>query len=257
MSNRVVMAIHAHPDDTEIFSSGTLFLLSSMGFKIVVVTMTDGCLGSYIGCPVETAEIRMKEAAEAADYLNADYETLHQPDGFLFDSLEVRMDLLEIMRKHKPDVIFTHRHDDYHQDHRSTSDIVEACAMISTLPNAATDSKPLEKTPLLYKTDTILSTNRLGDEKLNPHFIIDISSVFEKKIKMFSLHKSQVDLLQKMHGMNDVFDTIKKRDNYWGKKAGYKYSEAFWQHTGGGFSSIPLIQNSLRDYCMEFNDETE
>ena len=37
--NKVVLAFHAHPDDTEAFASGTLKLLKDKGYKIIIATM--------------------------------------------------------------------------------------------------------------------------------------------------------------------------------------------------------------------------
>lgn len=40
-----VLAVHAHPDDETIFTGGTLAAYAARGVRVVVVTLTDGCLG--------------------------------------------------------------------------------------------------------------------------------------------------------------------------------------------------------------------
>ncbi len=52
--NKSIVAIHAHPDDTEAFCSGTLALLKEAGFQITIVTMTAGGLGSITSIEEET-----------------------------------------------------------------------------------------------------------------------------------------------------------------------------------------------------------
>ncbi|MBN1501563.1 MAG: PIG-L family deacetylase [Spirochaetes bacterium] len=248
---QTVIAVHAHPDDTEIFCAGTLFLLKKMNFNIVIVTMTNGELGSYERNSSETAALRFSEAEAAADYIGAEYKCLNRPDGFLFDSPAIRTDLIEILRSSCADIILTHRFDDYHPDHRATAEITEAAAILSSLPNIITESAPLPGTPLLYKTDTIQSKNRIGDKNLIPHFYINISEVMDHKIKMLSFHNSQIELMKKMHKIDDFSGEIKIRDRRHGNKAGVEFAEAFWQHCGGGFQTVPVIQEALKNYYIE------
>ncbi len=68
-----VLHIHAHPDDAEIFSGGTLALLSAKGHHLTIVTMTAGDCGSHHHLPDEIAAIRKLEAARAAAMIGAEY----------------------------------------------------------------------------------------------------------------------------------------------------------------------------------------
>jgi LmbE family N-acetylglucosaminyl deacetylase len=61
-----ILAIHAHPDDIEIFAGGTLALLAGRGHQITMATMTPGDCGSIEQGPDETAAIRRREAATSA-----------------------------------------------------------------------------------------------------------------------------------------------------------------------------------------------
>jgi LmbE family N-acetylglucosaminyl deacetylase len=131
--NKVVLSIHAHPDDAEAWNAGTLKLLKNKGYKIVIATLTGGDLG---GCNMgmeETAKVRFKEARNAASVLDADYYSLGGTDGFLFDTMEMRLKTVSLIRKVKAGIIFTHLPSDYHSDHRTTANIVETAAMISSL----------------------------------------------------------------------------------------------------------------------------
>ena len=68
---RRILAIHAHPDDIEFQCAGTLALLQEKGHQITYVTMSPGDGGSAVMGPDEIAEVRRKEAKEAADMLHA------------------------------------------------------------------------------------------------------------------------------------------------------------------------------------------
>ena len=64
MSNDVrldALAVGAHPDDVEFSCGGTLIKLASLGYKVGVLDMARGELGTR-----GTAELRAREAAAAA-----------------------------------------------------------------------------------------------------------------------------------------------------------------------------------------------
>lgn len=246
--NKTVLAIHAHPDDTEIFCAGTLALLKQEGFKIVIATMTPGGMGGISRSETETAEIRKKEAAEAADILNAEYYCLEQMDGYVFDNTKARVAVTALVQKVKADVVFTHLPFDYHPDHRATCAIVEAGTMLATLPNIRTEETPVEKTPLLYHTSPFDFTDTLGREVPEPSFFIEVTETFEKKIEMLSLHQSQKEVMKQMFKMDDFFGDMRDFDRKLGAMVEVPYAEAYWQHLGGGFQKDPLIQKILKDY---------
>ena len=64
-----ILAIHAHPDDVEFQCAGTLALCRRLGSAITIATMTPGDCGSAEHTAEEIAEIRRREAGEAARLL--------------------------------------------------------------------------------------------------------------------------------------------------------------------------------------------
>ena len=74
--NKVVLSIHAHPDDAEAWNAGVLKLLKDKGYKIVIATMTSGDLGGCNMTMEETAKVRIEEAKKAASVLDAEYYML-------------------------------------------------------------------------------------------------------------------------------------------------------------------------------------
>lgn len=246
--NKTALAIQAHPDDTEIFCAGTLALLKQEGFKIVIATMTPGGMGGVTHDEKGTAEIRKKEATQAAAVLGAEYYCLEQRDGYVFDNTETRVKVTELIRKVRAGVVFTHLPFDYHSDHRATSAIVEAGTMLATLPNVPTEEKPMELTPLLYYTSPFGFTNNMGGKIPDPSFFIDVTSTFEKKKQMLSFHDSQKKVMELMFNITDFFVDMRDSELHLGKMAGVTYAEAYWQNTGGGFYKDPFIQEILKDY---------
>src|SRR5450759_5377981 len=96
---KVALSFNAHPDDAEAWNAGVLKLLKDKGYKIVIATMTGGDLG---GCNMnmeETARVRFEEAKKAAAVLDAEYYNLGGIDGFLFDTKELRLKVISLIRK--------------------------------------------------------------------------------------------------------------------------------------------------------------
>ena len=248
--NKVALSINAHPDDAEAWNAGALKLLKDKGYKIVIATMTGGDLG---GCNMnmeETARVRFEEAKKAAAILDAEYYTLGGVDGFLFDTKELRLKVISLIRKVKAGIIFTHLPFDYHTDHRTTCNIVEAAAMVSSLDTVPVPEPPVEITPLLYHSSPFTLSDPLGTQIAPPHFFVNVTSVIETKKKMLGYHLSQVDLMKHMHKIDDFFGFVLQGNKNYGKMVGVEYAEVYWQHLGGGFQKDPQLQNDLKEFLI-------
>ncbi|HTH14659.1 MAG TPA: PIG-L deacetylase family protein [Spirochaetia bacterium] len=245
-----VVVFAAHPDDTEIFTAGTLKLLHDRGFRITVCTVTAGGMGGLGSDEAGTIARRRKEAEAAARLLDAEYVCLGGRDGFLYDTEALRLAAGALIRRVKAGIVITHLPMDYHADHRATCAIVEAAAMLATLPNVPCGEPPLEATPLLYHSATLGLTDPLGNPLAPPHFFVNLDTVEAFKMQMLACHQSQIDLMRLMHHMDDFFGEMQKQDLAWGAEAGCRFAEAWWQHLGGGFPKTPLIQDVLKDYLI-------
>ena len=248
--NKVALSFHARPDDAEAWNAGVLKLLKDKGYRIVIATMTGGDLGGCNMTMEETAKVRYEEAGKAAAVLDAEYYTLGGTDGFLSDSKEFRLKAISLMRKVKAGVVFTHLPTDYHSDHRTTANIVEVAAMVSSLHTVPVKDIPLEITPLLYHTSPLTLSDPLGSQIVPPHFYVDVTSVIETKKKMLEYHISQIDLMRHMHKMDDFFGFVLEGNRNYGKLAGVQYAEVYWQHLGGGFQKEPQVQNDLAEFLV-------
>ena len=248
--NKVALSINAHPDDAEAWNAGVLKLLKDKGYKIIIATMTGGDLG---GCNMnmqETALVRFEEAKKAATVLDAEYYTLGGTDGFLFDTKEMRLKVISLIRQVRAGVIFTHLSTDYHSDHRTTANIVEVAAMVSSLDTVPVNEKPVKITPLLYHTSPLTLSDPLGSRIIPPHFYVDVTSVIETKKKMLGCHISQIDLMKHMHKMDDFFNFVLEGNRNYGKMVGVEYAEVYWQHFGGGFQKEKQVQNDLSEFLI-------
>ena len=206
--NKIALSINAHPDDAEAWNAGTLKLLKDKGYKIVIATMTGGDLGGCNMSMEETARVRFEEAKKAASVLDAEYYTLGGTDGFLYDTKEMRLKTISLIRKVRAGIIFTHLPVDYHSDHRTTCNIVEAAAMVSSLGTVPVSEKPVDITPLLYHSSPLTLSDPLGSEITPPHFLVNVTSVIDTKREMLGYHISQIELMKHMHKMDDFFGFV-------------------------------------------------
>jgi LmbE family N-acetylglucosaminyl deacetylase len=248
--NKVALSFHAHPDDAEAWNAGALKLLKDKGYKIVIATMTAGDLGGCDMTMEETAKHRIEEAKKAASVLDAEYYMLGGTDGFLFDTKELRLKAISLMRKVKAGIVFTHLSSDYHSDHRTTANIVETAAMVSSLGTVPVKDKPLAITPLLYHSSPLTLSDPLGSHIVPPHFFVDVTTAIEAKKKMLGYHISQIELMKHMHKMDDFFGYVLEGNRNYGKMVGVEYAEVYWQHLGGGFQKEPQVQNDLSEYLI-------
>jgi LmbE family N-acetylglucosaminyl deacetylase len=111
-----VLCLGAHSDDIEIGAGAALLSMMDRGIRLDVRW-----------CVLSGAGEREREArASAADFLadaaSARVEVMSFRDGFFPEQGEQIKSWFESLKEHgAPDVIFTHRRDDAHQDHRQVS----------------------------------------------------------------------------------------------------------------------------------------
>ena len=182
-----VVVFGGHPDDADYKAGGTAIQFAKMGHHVLFVSVTNGDRGHETMSGKQLADIRKDEAMEAARRAGVTYKVLDNPDGALFPTLEVRHEIIRIIREWKADIVITHRPNDYHPDHRNTGVAVQDAAYLVIVPNIVPDVPALDKNPLfLYVEDRFQKPY-----PFIPDLCIDISDVFDQKIYAMSAHQSQ------------------------------------------------------------------
>ncbi|WMY77747.1 PIG-L deacetylase family protein [Citricoccus sp. I39-566] len=104
-----VLAFGAHPDDLDFGAAATVAGLTRAGVEVTYVVMTDGDAGGFEAENQHTmTERRHREQREAAAHLGVrDVEYLGERDGYLEPSHAVQAKVVEAMRRHRPDAVFT------------------------------------------------------------------------------------------------------------------------------------------------------
>ena len=182
-----VLVFGAHPDDCDIKAGGTAALYTQHGHSVKFVSVTNGDAGHQEMGGGTLAQRRNTEAQAAAEIIGIEYELLDYHDGELIPSLENRFQIIRTIREFRPDLIMTHRPNDYHPDHRYTSMLVQDAAYMVTVPNICALTPHLDKNPVIV----YLSDNFKKPYPFTPDVVVDIDAVVEKKIDMLHCHESQ------------------------------------------------------------------
>ena len=243
-----ILAIHAHPDDSEIFAGGTLALLAQRGHALTLVTMAPGDCGTDEYDAEEISRIRREEARQAAVLIGAEYICAEFRDLAIFNDDASRRRVVEILRRVRPDIILTSAPVDYLCDHEGTSVLVRDACFCASAPNYATRAEnpaaALKAIPHLYLMDPAGGTDRDGNT-VHPQFVVDVESVFQTKWDMLACHASQRNWLIRQHGMDDYMETMRAWSSARGKLAGLVYGEGFRQYRGHPYPQTPLLQELL------------
>lgn len=184
---RIIM-IGAHPDDAEGKGGGTAALWAAAGAKVLLVSVTNGDAGHQSEGGGALARRRASESRASAEILGVSWRTLDFHDGELEPNLEARRAVIRAIREWKADIVITHRQNDYHPDHRYTSQIVQDAAYMVMVPNICPDTPRLEKNPVfLYFADNFRKPNPFV-----PDVAVDITPVIDKKLRAFDVMPSQM-----------------------------------------------------------------
>lgn len=187
------LVIVAHPDDIEFGCAGTAAKWVRRGCRIAYVIVTSGNIGTHD--PNHTrdslAEVREREQLAAAAVCGVhDVEFLRYHDGEVMPTLELRKDLVRMIRKYKPEVVFAMdptliwSGNEYinHPDHRAVA--------IATLDAIA----PVASMRLMYPE--LGEAHRVREVwiqwPVEADTWVDISETIDLKVEALRQHKSQV-----------------------------------------------------------------
>ncbi|NMC85770.1 MAG: PIG-L family deacetylase, partial [Anaerolineaceae bacterium] len=107
-STKKILVILAHPDDPDFFCGATLAHWVQQGHEVRYCLLTKGQKGSQDvhASPEEMGELRVKEQNAAAAAIGVkSVEFLGYMDGEIFPDLEMRRQIVRVIRKWQPDIL--------------------------------------------------------------------------------------------------------------------------------------------------------
>ncbi len=233
MNKLDVLALAAHPDDTELCCSGTLAKLVQQDLSVGVIDFTQGEKGTR-----GTPEQRLREAQEASEILGLEIrENLGLPDTKIANNRESQKKIIQKIRAYRPDICLTSAPYDRHPDHGNASRLQIDALFYSGLQKIETldeDQQPQDS----WRPSHIL--HYMQDHPFEADFVFDISDTMDLKIEAIRAFKSQFysgDASDKEGPKTYIstanfFENIKARARHYGHLAGVKYGEPFKYHQG-------------------------
>jgi LmbE family N-acetylglucosaminyl deacetylase len=193
-----VLALFAHPDDTEFVAGGTLALWAAAGRQLVYAFCTDGSKGSSEPGvrPAELTARRQGEQRAAARHLGCE-EVVFLPyeDALLEPTLALRRDLTRLIRRYRPQIVVCFDPSVFwvgeryiqHPDHRASGEAALA-AIYPTARDRLTFPELLAEGLEPHNVEEVWLASAAA-----PNRWIDIGATLERKIAAMQLHRSQVD----------------------------------------------------------------
>ncbi|WP_053404325.1 bacillithiol biosynthesis deacetylase BshB1 [Persicobacter sp. CCB-QB2] len=228
-----ILVLAAHPDDAELSCSGTILSHIAQGYKVGIVDLTRGELGTR-----GSAELRDQEAVASAKIMGLSVrENLAFEDGFFQNDRQHQLEVVKVIRKYRPEIVLCNAQSDRHPDHGKGGELAKTACFLAGLPKIETtlDGEKQEawRPKNLYQY--------IQSNYIQPDFVVDCSDFWEKKVAAIRAFSSQFHTgaagsdegPQTFISTPGFIDFINARGREFGQHIGVQYAE--------GFTTIKLI----------------
>ncbi len=219
-----ILAIGSHPDDVELSCSGTIAKEVDRGKKVGILDLTRGELGTR-----GTAEIRDKEAAEAARILGVKFRhNLEFSDGFFENNVAHQLEVIKILRKYRPEIVLCNAINDRHIDHGKGSKLVSDACFLSGLTKIETIYE--KNNQAAWRPKHVY--HYIQWKNLSPDIVVDISGFMDKKLDSVRAYKTQFFDKESKEPVTPIssdnfFDSISYRARDLGRLIGTEHAEGY------------------------------
>jgi bacillithiol biosynthesis deacetylase BshB1 len=212
------LAIAAHRDDVEIVCGGTVVKLADLGYKVGIVDLTQGEMGT-----LGSKEQREKEAQQAAEVMGVKIrENLMLPDSKVEPTWENKLKLVRMIRKYKPHLVILPYWTQRHPDHAKCSQLAYDACYLSGLAKLDCPGESYRPFKIIYNSSF---------HQIQHSFIVNITDQFERKKKAVACYKSQFSEAESgkmvFRPVGTIYDFMETTARYYGNLIRKKYGEAF------------------------------
>lgn len=199
-----ILVILAHPDDPEFFCGATLARWARAGHHITYQLLTCGDKGFNDSTPADMTPdslcvIRHEEQIAAARVIGAEaVYFMDCLDGYLIPDLNLRRDIVRVIRKFKPDILVTcdpqtlfAAYGLNHPDHRAAGQAV----LDAVFPAAGS----LVFFPELLREGHLphMPKEVWCSLTMQPNVILDVTETWQVKLEALLHHKTQIGDIEK------------------------------------------------------------
>lgn len=225
-----ILAFGAHPDDVEISCSGTILKQIDLGYSCGIIDLTQGELGTR-----GNAELRLQEAERAKEILGIKArENLGFADGFFLNDKAHQLPIVEMIRKHRPEIVLANSVHDRHPDHGKAAKLVADACFLSGLIKIDTGQEAWRPKAVYHY---------IQDEYIHPDISVDITPYFDKKVESIRAYISQFydpdsEEPETPISGKDFLEFLKGRAMVVGRPIGAKYAEGFTAARNVGVNNL-------------------
>lgn len=219
-----ILAFASHPDDAELSCSGTLALHIDLGYKVGIVDLTRGEMGTR-----GTPESRAWEAERASEILGLSVrENLEMPDLFFDNTWINQVKIIATIRKYRPGIVIANAVSDRHPDHGRAAQLIREAFFKSGLPKVVTEVE--NRLQEAYRPRALY--HFIQTDYIEPDFIVDISGHWDRKIASIRAYKTQFFDPESSEPETFIskpgfLDFIEARAKVFGHRIGARYGEGF------------------------------
>jgi bacillithiol biosynthesis deacetylase BshB1 len=219
-----ILVLAVHPDDAELGCSGTIARHIALGKKVGIVDFTRGELGTR-----GTAETRDEEAADSARILGLHArENLRFKDAFFKNDEAHQREVIKMIRKYQPEIVFSNALHDRHPDHARAGDLANDACFLSGLSKIETELDGFPQQAWRPR----LNFQYIQDSYIKPDIIVDITPFIEVKVNAIKAFKTQFynpdhQEAETYISSPEFFESVLGRAREFGKSIGATFGEGF------------------------------
>jgi LmbE family N-acetylglucosaminyl deacetylase len=233
-----VVGVGAHPDDVGVGAAGVIASYVRRGHRATLLTVTYGETVRPPGPLQEEAKrIRKQEGEDIARKLGAEAVNLGRPGNTIIPSWEMKVELVNALRRLGANVILFPPPWDTHADHRNLSE-----TMKDVLYYVGHRGMAFDAPPITLRSAWMYSIESATEELHHPDLLFDCSDVMEQKLEALTGTRP---IFGNDDGPFGTRETVKVWNRFWGMRCGVMYAEPLYQ-TWGSMKLAQLTRDHAR-----------
>jgi bacillithiol biosynthesis deacetylase BshB1 len=213
-----ILTFSPHPDDVELGCGGSLILAADAGLRVAIADLSEGEMASR-----GTSEQREREKQRAAALLGLCARfSMSLPDTEIGTDTAHRLPIIQLIREIRPRIVLAPYWSDRHPDHAAAGKLVQEACFFAGVSKIG-EGYPHRPERVYYY---------MLHHPFTPSFVMDVSSVWERKMAAVAACGSQVQAegsgLETALSRPEYLRFIEAQAIYYGAMIGAAYGEPFY-----------------------------